>query len=151
MRDLIVRQIEERLPGIVQNASASAGARGISGSGNEATLRAASATRAQTDAANTLNQFGAQQAGQLANFAQNRAGFELTRNQQLFQSLLQSYQPLQNLENNILNQEQQRIDSEKGAFGNLVGSLTGLIPGIGGGSSPQPQQPAPPSPGAPRQ
>ncbi len=128
MRDLVMREIEQKLPGLVQGASASAGARGISGSGNEASLRNSSARTAQTDAANTLSAFGANQAGQLTQNAQNRAGFELTRNQGLWQSLLQSYKPLQQVELDKTDREFDRIQQEKQQFGSLAGKLTGAIP-----------------------
>ena len=128
MRDLIMREIEQKLPGLVQGAWASAGARGVSGSGQEATLRAATATGAQTDAANVLSQFGSQQAGQLTQNAQQRAGFELTRNQSLWQNLLQSYKPLQEVEGQKIDVEAARIQQEKQAFGDLTGKIVGAIP-----------------------
>ena len=132
MRDQVMRDIEQKLPGLLQGASGQAGARGMAGSAVEQGARSNVTRGVQRDAANTMSQFGMQQAGQMTANAQNRSNFQLTRNQGLWQNLLSAYKPQQDLEMGIIKSEQDRIAAEKGAFGGLVGNIAGaLTPGLG--------------------
>jgi hypothetical protein len=142
MRDLVVRELEERLPGVLAEVSGQAGARGLSGSATEATLRGNVVRGGQRDVANVLSQFGAQQAGQLAQFATQRGQNQLQRNRQLFRTLIESYAPQREFEQRRVEQEEQRIAREQKAFGQLVG---GAIPfaeqSLSKLFSPTPEQP----------
>jgi hypothetical protein len=143
MRDMVISDLERTLPGILAGASNQAGARGLAGSNIEGIMRAATAGNAQFQAGQTLAGFGAQQAGQMAQFAANRGQQELSRNQQLFNTLLGSIQPMMGIEGQFLSSEMDRIAREKSAFGGLLGgignlfapglgNLIGKIPGFGG-------------------
>lgn len=139
MRDLVLADLMQKLPNILGQASGQAGARGLAGSGIEAQMRAARSTEAQRGTANILSQFGANQAGQMAAFAAQRGQHELSRNQQLWNTLLQSYQPMMDVEGAFLKSEQERIAKEKSAFGKLLGTVAPILAGTYG-TQPQQQQ-----------
>lgn len=132
MRDLVMGDLRNQLPGLLAGVSGQAGARGLSGSASEQGLRQRAGLAGARQAGEVLQNFGAQQAGLLQAGAANRFGQELTRNQQLWQNLMQAYMPSYGTEQRRVQSEEDRIAAEKGAFGSLVGGIGGLFaPGLG--------------------
>lgn len=121
MRDLVLQDLQQKLPGILQGISGQAGARGLSGSADEQALRQRAGLAAQRQAGSILSEFGANQAGLMQQGALARGQLQLTRNQMLWQNLLQSYQPILDVEGQQYQADVNRIAGEKSAFGNLLG------------------------------
>jgi len=132
MQGLVTDQLRNQLPGILSQVSGQAGARGLSGSASEQGLRQRAGLAGQRQAGEVLQQFGAQQAGLMQQGAATRFGQELSRNQQLWQNLMQSYAPSYQTEQGRVASEEARIAAERAAFGGLVGGIGGIFaPGLG--------------------
>jgi len=148
MRDLVMGDLRNQLPGLLAGVSGQAGARGMSGSGMEQGMRQQAGIAGQQQAGQVLQQFGAQQAGLMQQGAATRFGQEMSRNQALWHNLMQSYMPQYQTEQGRISSEEQRIAQEKGAFGNMLGGIAGfaaggfshLIPGFKQQPQAQPQQ-----------
>jgi len=149
MRDLVMDQLRSTMPGILASQSGQAGARNLSGSATEQGLRQRALLAGQRQAGEVLQGFGAQQAGQMQQGAATRFGQEMSRNQQLWQNLMQAYMPSYQTEQGRVSQEEQRIAQEKASFGGLVGGVAGLFaPGIGNIIGGRPWGYQPPTPTA---
>jgi len=137
MRDLVMQDLQTKLPGLLQDVSGQAGARGLSGSAVEQGLRQRAGLAAQRQAGSILSEYGSQQAGLMQQGALQRGQLQLTRNQQLWQNLMQSYSPSFGVESSFLDSEQQRIAGERSAFGQLLGGAAGWVAGGPAGAAAQ--------------
>jgi hypothetical protein len=122
-----MRQYQNQLPALLAQLRGSSGARGLSGSGIEKSLEFEQVGLAQNDLANMLSQSAIQQGQFLQQGAFQRSQQELSRNQQLFNSLLQSFGP-------GMQEQQGKLGAIGGAFG-LAGKI-GAAALTGGASLP---------------
>ena len=127
MRDMVMNDLRTKLPGLLQDVSGQAGARGLSGSAVEQGLRQRAGLAAQRQAGDIMSQYGAQQAGIMQQGALQRGQAQLSRNQMLWQNLLQSYQPILGVEQMKFGADQERIQNENNAFSGLLGTGTAYL------------------------
>jgi len=133
--DLARLQLEQILPGILSQVSGQAGARGLGGSQIEGIQRSMAGNEQARLVQQMLLDEQRQTAQALPQMAFQRAGMELGRNAQLFQSLIGSYEPGFQLEGMKIQQQQQRQASARGAIGGAIGMAGRIGVGIATGGA----------------
>lgn len=121
------QQLQDILPEILASARGNVGARGIGGSGIEARQESRAATDAAREVGNILRDTQRQTATALPQLAHARAGMELGRNQQLFNSLLASFQPSFDIESQRAEAAQQQRQTGLGAIGSFFGPVGSIV------------------------
>lgn len=131
-RDMILRSLQQDLPGILEQAGGQVGVRGLGGQEAQSYIQNANAQIRGQQSLDQLSQFGAMQAGQLAGFSNNRVQQQLQRNQLLWQQMTGAYAPLMQVQGL---QGQARVNdrmANQQAIGGIIGAGASLIPGIPG-------------------